>query len=205
MNRQQLLLFFKCCFIFLYIWNLVVKLATLYCVYSKEKWDPSKETLKFSPCSVESFAFFANFTRHWRSCCSSGLNVAWVGDSQTDEGRYIYRINDALHRPHNSCLLHLANWDWRPIPICRAPWLNSWAALCVFLLSSGLKSTLTLPCKNKHLFKLTVCCGTACEKSAFFVVQCFTFNVVHPSYQHVCFQGGSGWCVGEIEQGSSQQ
>lgn len=157
--------------------NLVVRLATLYCVYSKEKLDPSKGTFKFSPHSVESFTFFfsAKFTRHWQSCCSSGLNVAWVGDSQTDEGSYIYRINDALHRPHNSCLLHLANWDCRPIPLCRAPWLNSWAALCVFLLSSFWKSTPTLPCKNKHSFKLTVCCGTACEKSALFRCSVFHF------------------------------
>lgn len=142
---------------------------------------------------------FAQFTRRWRSFCSSGLNVASAVDSQTHKGSYIYRINDTLHPPHNSCLLHLADWDCRPAPIRRAPWLNSWGSFMCVLLSRCQKSTLTLPCKSKHSFRPTDCVRLWEARPPLFC-SAFHFLMLIGHLIHV-----SAWCVSETEQGLAQR
>lgn len=104
--------------------NIVVRFGALVCwVFSKgikksekkkpqKNRGPSKGTFKFPPCSVI-FAALPGLPDVGEASRSSGLNVAVVVDSQAHKESYIYRINDTLHPPHDSCLLHLVDWDCR--------------------------------------------------------------------------------------------
>lgn len=108
--------------------NLVVMLATSHCVFWNEKKKEKRKENVIRNIQISSWLFWATHSspclpHAGKALAQSGLNVAWVGDSQTHEGSYIYWINDTLCPPHNSCLLHLADWDWRSTLICRALWL----------------------------------------------------------------------------------
>lgn len=102
-------------------------------VFSKGiKRGPSKETFKFPPCSVI-FAALPSLPDFGKVFRSSGLNVALAVDSQAHKESYIYGINDTLHPPHNSCLLHLVDWGCRPAPIHAAPrWKSQGSFWCIF-------------------------------------------------------------------------
>lgn len=65
-----------------------------------------------TPCSWQNKYFLAPSSSSLpdvgEAVARTALDVVWVGDSQTHGRSYIYWINDTLHPPHNSCLLHLA-------------------------------------------------------------------------------------------------
>lgn len=102
-------------------------------VFSKGiKWGPSKETFKFPPGSVI-FAALPSLPDIGKAFRSSGLNVALAVDSQAHKESYIYGVNGTLHPPHNSCLLHLVDWDCRPAPLHTAPrWKIQGSFCCIF-------------------------------------------------------------------------
>lgn len=117
----------KCCSLFFpvhlkTVYSSKAGKSLLVCLFTKRKKKILTGNIQISTllCWVTRSSF-VQFTRRCRSFCSSGLNVASAVDSQTHKGSYIYRINDTLHPPQNSCLLHLADWECRPAPTRRAP------------------------------------------------------------------------------------
>lgn len=78
---------------------------------------PQREHLNFHPALSFLIFFFLQLCPVLpdvgKASSSSGLNVASAVDSQAHKESYIYGINDTLHPPHNSCLLHLVDWDCR--------------------------------------------------------------------------------------------
>lgn len=128
---------------------------------------------------------FAQFTRRCRSFCSSGLNVASAVDSQTHKGSYIYRINDTLHPPQNSCLLHLADWECRPAPTRRAPL----GQLYVCFASPMPEINNDTPMQKQIVVRgILAAATTAWRKTSGLS---FIFVVRQPSYPHTCrFLGG---------------
>lgn len=121
----------KCCFIFLYIWKRCSEVGNLVPCLFKRKMRFLKGDIQISSLLCRVVHSFAQFARCCQSCCSSGLNVAWVGDSQTHEGRYIYRINSTLHPQHNSCLLTLSWLRPRACSHLQNPVIEQWRRLYV--------------------------------------------------------------------------
>lgn len=99
--------------------NIVVRLAPLLLGLPTKgiKRGPLKGNIWISTQLCLFFFFFFQFCPVLpdigKASLSSGLNVASAVDSQAHKESYIYGINDTLHPPHNSCLLHLVDWDCR--------------------------------------------------------------------------------------------